>query len=561
MTNPASDKAIDLRHYAKILWRRKGLLVLSTVSVFCTALIALAFMPKEYESRVRFLFDEEQALIRELEQVMGGSGRGSSREIERSRLVGIAARIRSRPFLERVVRSLGMANDPEVQARAAERQADTPDLTVDEIAMRMVVDAIQSRVRFSSLGAGFYEIVVTDYDPRNAQVLAQWISSLFDRDTKTRAAEQIDNALRFAADQLAVYQEELRKSEEKLERYQESEIAADLSPSAVRSRNLGTAEILQRRIRRDADDAFALITPFESTLRDAGMRSLVESVLGTPQVQSITGRLETALMSSVDDYLAMEASSIPVALSEIAWPRQYLDVRQDLSTQLAEASRRLAPDAVPRERDALASYVFYHTDWKVNSNVADWLERRIQDFAFLAKNQPGSEFELKRLEDEVARNKRMLQIFQEQEMASGMRKAMENASLGLQVEITDPPDLPLSPSRPNRMKILLAALLLGPLVGSGFAFLAEVMDSTLRTLDEIQRVAPEPILCTTPLLSKLRRQSRGWRRYWVPVTTSAVILLTVLFFVARMTVLQDVISVGQPVQIVTPNSMSDETRP
>lgn len=561
MTAPTTDKAIDLRHYTKILWRRKGILVLSSVSVFCAALIALTFMPKEYESRVRFLFDEEQALIRDLQQVMGGSGGGSNYDVERSRLISIAARIRSSPFLQRVVRSLGMTNDPEVRARAEERHKNTPELTVDELATRIIVRGIQSRIRFNSLGAGYYEVVVTDYNPRTAQILAQWISSLFESELRSRASERIDEAKRFAESQLAVYQAEVRKSEEKLERYRQSKIVTDLSPSAVRNENLGTAEILQRRLSRDADDTKGLIGPFERDVHDAGMESSLEILLQDSRAKDLANRLKSVLMSSVDDYLASDVATITTSFSEIAWPVQYQDLRSDLSAHFAAASRQLQPEAETRTLDALASCAFYRTVWLVASQTADWLEGRIQDFTFRAKSQPGSEFELKRLEDEVARNKRVLQIFQEQDMASGVRKAMENASLGLQVEITDPPELPLSPSRPNRMKILLAALLLGPLLGSGFAFLAEIMDSTLRSLEEIQRVAPEPILCTTPLLSKLKRRNRGWKRLWIPVTTLTVILMTGLFFIARMTVLHDVITVGRSVQVIAPNVIEDEPHP
>ena len=74
---------------------------------------------------------------------------------------------------------------------------------------------------------------------------------------------------------------------------------------------------------------------------------------------------------------------------------------------------------------------------------------------------------------------------------------------------------------------------------------------SLRTLDDIQRVVPEPILCTTPLLRKLKQRQRGLRRHWVPASVAGVLILTAAFFFVRLTVF-DHIGVGQPTQAIAP---------
>jgi hypothetical protein len=129
---------------------------------------------------------------------------------------------------------------------------------------------------------------------------------------------------------------------------------------------------------------------------------------------------------------------------------------------------------------------------------------------------------------------------------------METTDLGLRIDIVDPAPYPLEPSWPDSKKILLLSLLMGPMLGVGFAFLSEVLDPTLRTLADIQRVAPEPVLGTLPLIDDVVPRPTGFRRYWIPVTLIGVVLVTTAFFVARATVLPNLGPSTTPVKAVEP---------
>src|SRR5262245_38715498 len=97
----AMDRTLDLRHYGAILWRRKGLLLLSSIAVFSAALVALSFMPDVYESRVSLEFPQSQSLTRAMEQVTGGDGgSGRSYELERARMNSIMARSNAATYLQ-----------------------------------------------------------------------------------------------------------------------------------------------------------------------------------------------------------------------------------------------------------------------------------------------------------------------------------------------------------------------------------------------------------------------------------------------------------------------------
>jgi hypothetical protein len=249
-----------------------------------------------------------------------------------------------------------------------------------------------------------------------------------------------------------------------------------------------------------------------------------------------------------------------------AWPPQdgsFGELRQDLSQRLEKRSRSLYPRASDEAIRTIAIYAFQRIDAEAESKAASYLSERIAAYHQQAQAQPAQEMERQRLGDAVTEEQRMLDLLATQVRFSDLQQSMETASLGLNFEILDQANLPLEPSRPNRRKILLGALLFGPLLGTLFAFLAETMDPTLRSLQEIQRLAPEPVLCAAPLLTKLRPRKRGLRRHWVPAAVSGVVGLTAIFFVVRMTVLQDRMAIGRSIQAVDPGVIApkNDTKP
>jgi len=192
-------------------------------------------------------------------------------------------------------------------------------------------------------------------------------------------------------------------------------------------------------------------------------------------------------------------------------------------------------------------------DLESNAGAAQFLRLAMDDFQHQVQSEPGKQIESGRLEAEVETNRKLLQSFDAQLVASDVSQAMEMTKLGLQIEILDPAQTPLAPVRPDRTKILLSALFLGPLLGLALSFLGETMDSTLRSRDEFARVFPEPILGATPLLSKVPTRRGRVRRYWIPATASALIVLTVVFFISRDSLVDKLDKRVRVLKMVNPN--------
>jgi succinoglycan biosynthesis transport protein ExoP len=551
------DKTIDLRHYLQIPKRRKGILLLATVAVVCSAVIGLSFIPKQYESSAALMIEERQPLSKELNQVMGETGQaaGNLALLDQMRLTQLIGQVQSQPFLEEVARALRMTSDPAVLAEAEKRHKKYPDVSADDLAMRIVVDNLRSRITFRSRGTGIYDIVVADFNPKTARLLARYISELFRTHRRSSAMDQFRAARDFGEEQLTLQQEKLRRSEEALERFQGSMIRNGLERSKVRDDNVPMAELLLRRIEDEAKTAESRVVPLQRAVSQTGLTASEATVRDNIEIRRLEDQLALVLTRAIDDRLAVASAEKGSGTGESAlWPPQggsFVELRRSLAQSLEKHARAVYPRASDEAIRTISSYVFQRVDAEAESKAVRYLSDQIAVYGQRAQAQPVDEMDLKRLQNEAEKDRQMLEIFRNQVIASNLRQSME-VSLGFSLEILDPANLPLAPSRPNRPKILVGALLIGPLLGALFAFLAETMDSTLRSLHEIQRLAPEPVLCTAPLLTKLRPRKRGLRRHWVPAAVTSVVGLTAVFFLVRETVLQDRMAIGRSIQTVDP---------
>ena len=544
------DKSIDLKHYLRIMWRRKGVVLVCTVSLVCAAVITLSLIPEQYSSRVTLMIQDRQPLAYELEQIMGGMGPPKVRyDVDKERLSQLAGRVRSRPFLENVIRIARMHEDPAVREQARKAAEKHGNLTVDEMTIRLLVQSLKGRIRFVGAGPGLYQIIVTDLSPRNAQLLAKWTSELFVDFTIQNALERMRMTREFGAEQLRIYEDELRRSEEALERYRGTLIEAGLAQRLVREDNVALADLLHARLSDEAETARSRVRPFLRAVIQAGFDSDDRLLRADAETEELIRRMTAVLERAVTDRLTV------VQEEEKLWPPRSAGtgIRQELYERLEENAERLYPNAGPEGTRVLAQYAFARIDSEIQEATLGYLDQLVQSYKRQAQSVPEDEMKVAHLQKAVNEHRELLESFRAQMVASDVSRAVESTKLGLQIEILDPAELPLKPSYPNRNKILLAALFMGPLLGAALAFLSETADATLRSLDDIRQVFPEPILATTPLLSSMARRNKGLRRHWVPAAVTGVLLLTIVFFAARITILADAAAFGRPVQVVDPD--------
>jgi polysaccharide biosynthesis transport protein len=95
----------------------------------------------------------------------------------------------------------------------------------------------------------------------------------------------------------------------------------------------------------------------------------------------------------------------------------------------------------------------------------------------------------------------MLQKLKEAGISAGLRSS--------NIRIVDPALIPTGPSRPNKARNVMLSVLVGLIGGIGLALLREYLDNTVKTPDDIERLARLPSLAVVPALSSSTGKHSG----------------------------------------------------
>lgn len=549
------DRGLDLSQYPRLLWRRRGIIALCATIVFCAALFGLIFVPPEYESAAKLSIEDRRLLSREVEQFLGGwNTPNQSFKRDEERLAKINGRIRSRPFLEQIVRTLKITEDPQLRQSALKAHEKNPGLSVDEAVVREAVARIQPNIFIQSQGPGLFLITVRDYTPENAQLLARWISESYIDITMQKEMEQIQTLRQFGADQLAVYEKQLAASEEALRRYQGSMIGQSLNAGTVDAGNLGTAELAYRRM---SSEAAAAETRARLQTREAQSTGLSVT---DPRLLTDSGLRETAAqLGTALDRMALDPGSASDPTGAASTRNGVASLRAELYREVEARTREIYPAAPPEQARLVAAAVFARFDADSQAQVVARLKGSIDSYKARAQSTPGNNLTLTRLQDEVDKNRKLLESFRAQMTSSDISQAMESTNLGLRMEILDPAQTPSYPVSPDKNKILVMALLIGPLLGIGLAMVLELTDPTLRSLEDIHRVAPETVLGTLPLIHPVKTSNVPFlRRHWLPLTVGALLVLTIGAYKTRASLFPSTAPGARAMRLVSPDG--DATR-
>lgn len=141
---------------------------------------------------------------------------------------------------------------------------------------------------------------------------------------------------------------------------------------------------------------------------------------------------------------------------------------------------------------------------KVKSQVGVY-ERRVED-------TPKREQELITLSRDYDNLRSQYNSLLQRKIEAEMALSMEKKQKGEQFRIIDPAKLPDRPVRPDVTRILMIAAAFGLCVGGGCAYLAETLDTSLKSPEEVEQALKVPVLVSLPLLYTEGEKKRQRRR-------------------------------------------------
>lgn len=469
-----SETPIGWQDYVAIIVRRRWFFTVPCVTIVVVSLLVGLVLPKVYRAETVLLVQDKQ-IINPLIQ-----GLAVSTPIA-ERLRVLREELLSWTSLSRLVHELQL----DTHAKAA-------------LEFERLIKRLQRTIDVRMRGRDLIAIAYEDRDPKRAQTLVNTITHIYmERNIESQSGEA-ETAISFLENEMMVYEKKLEDSERALREFKE--LYAMQMPVATQLNQ----QIIQ----------------LEVTLAQL----LIENTEEHPTVVQTTRRIAELKQKRNDEIRRVLATAVAKGQD----PVLYADLAKALSEPLSQQDR-----ANPTLRAAKEAY----TAWvnRLESPIPA-PQRPLPQVQVVAagEDQAGGAVEViaaesplislgPREEQELARLTRDYQVYSKtyQRMQERLERAKTTQRLGASDEgtkfkVLEPARLPLKPVRPNLVNIFCLSLLLGLCVGVGVAFVAEYLDQSFQSAEDLQGALALPVIgsistiVTEADLEARRRARRRW---------------------------------------------------
>jgi uncharacterized protein involved in exopolysaccharide biosynthesis len=517
------EQKIDFRD---LLWRvrRYGwLIVLPIMVCLCGAAVYYKRLVPLYRSSFLVSVEGSGQASAAVDPLVGAV---MERPNPRDRVTVVDSKIHSRAFLGILVDRLGWNRNPELLLRASEAARQWKGITPEEYATRMAVNRLGEKISVWPGRASLIQISATDTDPEAALVLAELIGDVLVEESRQSTLARIQARGAFSSDQLAVYEERLRKAEDALRTFQESRLRKGFSLGIITEQNLTNA----RSIQHSTEDAMDQLRTRIQTARNEWRTSVGESPIPelrnshVAEATDLLGRLETNYA------LALLRAGVDSRGESDALQARIAGARQALFADFEQLAEGLPGDYTREARAAAAGIALDRAVFRSLGDRKDRLSTEIGKYLKSVESTPRDELEFQRLKQDAATSRDFLASLRQQATSSRMSEAMATSALGPQLTIVEHPLLPLYPFSPNPLKIFGMAALLGPIIGAGIVFAGERLASVVRTLEQTETEFGHRVIGTIPRIDGWARPGTYLENNWAALAIILVLLLTGLFF-------------------------------
>ena len=460
--------AIDWREYFHAVVDRLWLVILCLVVSGIFAAYKLSTVETVYRARSVLFIEQEQAKIIKTEQVRDEAIRSIDM------INTVVDLLRSYTFAQRVAAWLKLDQDPRFLSAAG---IPARDASIDRVASAlngMVVSTFRPETRL-------IDVFITTPDPNLSVKLANAYADEYIRYVNDRRADASKSATQFLLEERDRLQEKMRLSEEKMQAFREREKAASIenmlaaAQSQLSDINATQAEIQQRIRQIDSDLAVV-----RANKDDLDQLLSLPSVSSEPKVVQLSESMrarerELALISN--RYRAKHPTYIML--------KTQIDLnKKDLNKVLYDASGLLE---TTRKRLELQENELTLAREKAEKRLLDVTSKTVE-YNYLKRE----------LETDQALYNSVLSRFKEVDLTKQLTESpvrIHEKAVGAQ------------PIRPSATKQWVQSLLAGVAVGIGLAIGLFLLDTSIKTVDQIEHLTGVNVIAAIPKLSLSSRAS------------------------------------------------------
>ena len=471
---------MDIKRYLTLISKNKRLFIVSSLLVATLVTIGVYTVPNRYEASSTVFI--EKSVIAEL--VKGIAVTPSVEE----KIKVLTYAMNSRTLIAKVVDELDLRKSDKIQ--------------LDTLIKRLQ-DNTTIKVKDRE---GLFVISFQDRNPVIARDYTNALVRRYIDENTSSKREDSYGATQFLSDQMKVFKDKLQKSEAEVNAYKREEGSIASMDTGLLLKQINDS---QQRL----DDLRIRQSQLETTIAGLSKVNTVESNL--PTLQKRLQELQLHYTDSYPEIIRLKDEIHSVEQQTRANPGGSKPADSPEYGKLMSELRAL------RQADA-----------NLSKNIA---RSRSQ-----LQTIPAAKAKLDELEREKNSQKNIYEMMIARQTQSEVSKQMEVQDKSTVFRVVDPAVLPISPIKPNRIKLILLGLLFS--IGSSFGLilLKDINDNSVKSL-EVLKLAGLPVLAVIPRMEppdvKLAT-ARQDRRLYLAASVYALIISIPLFLeIAHISIL------------------------
>jgi capsular exopolysaccharide synthesis family protein len=457
-----TETKLHFLDYWRIIRIRKTVILAVFLLVVITATLVTFILPESFSSTARIKVDRD---VSDIEPISGRSymqGMYDPYFIQTEFEV-----IQSSVVLNRVINTLNLN---EVWAK----KFGVPKLTPDETFTLLKRMTDLRPVRNTSL----IEIRVFSDKAQEAADIANKIAEVY-RDYRLEERKQLTlGAIKTLKEQFEEHEDKVRKAQAEVDRLRKELNINDLDSESTAPTPLLTVDTLRHL------ESLRI----EAETRLIGKEKLLNSLapLSREELKKVipTASPDALLSTLLDDLAAAEQKLVALKKD---YGEEFIEVRR-IAAQVDDLNKKIN-DRIDGILVGLKTQVD-SAQAEVDKIKAEVDNARKTDLAEAEKSRPY--FSKKQELEELIRFRTIL----------GMKIASETTDSNLPrstvVEILDPAVPNITPVRPNKPLNIALGIIVGLVVGIGLAFFIEYLDTSVKTIDDVERSLQSPVLGVIP---------------------------------------------------------------
>lgn len=489
-----------------VLKRRKWLALVVFAGSFAALASLVTFLPDLYRSSATVLIERQQ-IPDEMVKSTVTSGLDT-------RLPTITQEIQSRARLEALINRFGLYTELRKNAPL--------ETVIDQ--MRQDIDVqFRSGERRSDRVTIAFAVGYRGRDPQKVALVANTLASFYIEENLKVRERQAAGTTDFLRTQLAEVKARLDAQEKQVSAFKERHIGE--LPQQLDA-NLKTLEQLNVQLRLNADSQVRI------NEQRAALAAQLDAAGGlvTPGGVSSTAARLTELRKTLAELQTRYSDRYPDVVSvkaEIA----ALELRLLNASSAAPTNPETAGATAPLRR----SLSEVEGQARALKAEGESLRNSITIYQRRVENAPKREQEFQGLSRDYEASKELYQSLTRRQSESEISESMEQRQKGEQFRIIEPAQASESPAAPNRPRLFLLALALASVLAAVAMALAEQLDGTFHSAEDLRRRSGLPVISIPPILSEKDIWSRR-RRFGLGAVSAAMGLAAIIacsYLIAR----------------------------